>query len=111
LIQLILDRVARMAQFLRRSDSERSRVSLTDIVTDAIALLEPKIKHSGLSIEVSLEESLAVCGYRPELEQALINLVSNALDAFENSLAYEIDTPQVKKQSRRDRRKVARTIA
>lgn len=84
--------VARMAEiartlkgFTRRSGTEISPVSLRQAIDEALLLLMPQIKRSGVTLEAYMpEDDIIVAGGRIRLEQVVMNLVANALDAVKD---------------------------
>ncbi|WP_417687239.1 sensor histidine kinase [Roseibium sp.] len=81
--------VARMAEiartlkgFSRRSGTEIKPVSLRQVIDEAMLMLMPQIKRSGVTLTTSIpDEDIIVSGGRIRLEQVVMNLVSNAVDA------------------------------
>jgi two-component system C4-dicarboxylate transport sensor histidine kinase DctB len=91
--------VARMAEiartlkgFSRRSGTDIRPVSLRQAIDEALLLVMPQIKRSGVSLETSLpEEDIVVAGGRIRLEQVIVNLMTNALDAVRDRPNPQID--------------------
>jgi len=85
--------VARMAEiaktlkgFTRKSGTDIKPVSLRQVIDEALLLLQPQIKQSGIGLKLDLpEEDIIVKGGHIRLEQVVINLLSNALDAVASS--------------------------
>ncbi|MDN3721300.1 ATP-binding protein [Roseibium salinum] len=81
--------VTRMAEiaktlkgFTRKSGTDIKPVSLRQVIDEAMLLLQPQIKQSKVKLGLFLpEDDLIVKGGRIRLEQVIINLLSNALDA------------------------------
>lgn len=81
--------VARMAEiartlkgFSRRSGTDIRPVSLRQAIDEALLLVMPQIKRSGVSLKTSLpKEEIVVAGGRIRLEQVIVNLMTNAVDA------------------------------
>ncbi len=99
------DMVTRMAEiaktlkgFTRKSGTDIKPVSLRQVVDEAMLLLQPQIKQSEVTLDLDIPETdLIVKGGRIRLEQVVINLLSNALDAVSGS-----GDPVVKLAMRRD---------
>jgi len=73
---------ATLRNFARRATSPPAAVAIEDAVDGAIALLAGRIRDSGVVIErVREAESPIVTASRIRLEQILVNLLQNALDA------------------------------
>ncbi|TMJ00023.1 MAG: sensor histidine kinase [Alphaproteobacteria bacterium] len=68
--------------FARKSDPGRPEpVSVARAIEGAVFLIESQIKEAGVRIECDVQLDLQVLGYAVQLEQVLVNLIRNALDA------------------------------
>lgn len=76
--------VSRMKQYSRPVQQEnKERVSLNRVVGFAVSMLEREIKKKTDHFESTLAENLPdISGYEEQLEQVLINLIHNALQAL-----------------------------
>ncbi|MEZ9056716.1 sensor histidine kinase [Vibrio pelagius] len=85
-IETLLEKVAAITRhlkaFSRKSDGKLTSVLLNDVISDAIDLFETR--QSGVNIEYLPHRSLLVRANSIRLEQVLVNLISNALDAIEH---------------------------
>lgn len=75
--------IQRVRSFVRRRPEPREVLDLNDLVREAIAFMEHKIRRRG--VQVSNESTQApadVWGNRIELEQVIVNLVRNSLEAM-----------------------------
>ncbi|MBS1156807.1 MAG: dctB [Proteobacteria bacterium] len=96
-----------LKDFARKSSGRPSPTSLRKAIDNAIFLLEPRLQRRkvGLNIQFPDEDKLVWCD-SVRLEQVLINLISNALDAMENTaqpkleILAEQDAEQVRLQLR-----------
>lgn len=84
----MIDRMARISKHLRtfaRAPNAKLRaVSLPDVVAETLALLDWRIKRSAAQVTLDLpEECLWVTAGPVRLQQVLVNLLTNALDAQE----------------------------
>jgi len=82
----LADRMAEIARtlkgFTRKSGTDTRPVSLRQVVAEALVLLMPQLKQSGVELVQQIPESdVIVQAGRIRLEQVIVNLVSNALDA------------------------------
>jgi two-component system C4-dicarboxylate transport sensor histidine kinase DctB len=68
--------------FARKSEPGHSEpVEVDKSVDRALFLLESQVKAAGVRIEKTIPHDLCVMGYAVQLEQVILNLVRNALDA------------------------------
>lgn len=85
-IETLLEKVAAITRhlkaFSRKSDGKLTGVVLNDVITDAIELFETR--QSRVNIEYAPQQHLMVRANSIRLEQVLVNLISNALDAMEH---------------------------
>ncbi len=64
-------------------------LSVQEVVDGTLLLLKNKL--SGITIEVSIEKNLHVFGSRVSLSQVLMNLLTNAIDAIEDSSIKDVN--------------------
>ncbi|KQY81292.1 ATP-binding protein [Pelomonas sp. Root1444] len=91
-LQIMDDMVERMSQitrqlksFARKADEQvTSAVSLLDCVRNALLLLEHRSRALGLATEIDLPPGLRVRAEANRLEQVLVNLFGNAIDAMQH---------------------------
>jgi len=74
--------------FARKSDSENSAVSMLPVINAAVELVSPGIGQSKISVDCPA--NLTACAEPIRLEQVLVNLLSNALDAVADTVQPEI---------------------
>jgi two-component system sensor histidine kinase DctS len=89
--------IRRVHEFVRRSEPQRVRCALNDIVDEAVALIEADARKRNIHITTSQSPDLAdVLADRVMIEQVLLNLIRNGMDAMAGSSAekrrLEIDT-------------------
>ncbi|WP_462380399.1 ATP-binding protein [Pseudomonas sp. Marseille-QA0892] len=71
--------------FARKSPGGlRERLSLEHVVDQALALLGPRIRHEAVDIIRSVDNQAEVWGDAIRLEQVVLNLLHNALDALQH---------------------------
>jgi signal transduction histidine kinase len=83
--------VQRMTGFLRKSGEQPAFFDLAESVEHSVELLQSRLYASGIALNVVIGECPALHGLRLDIEQALINLISNAVDALEGTEAPRID--------------------
>jgi signal transduction histidine kinase len=77
------DVVRRLLDFSRRSESERTRVDLNELLDDVLSLTHHLMHTSGVQLEVSLSKNLPwVSVDRNQMKQVFLNLFHNALQAM-----------------------------
>ncbi len=71
-------------QWIRREPPEIQRVPVDDLLREAVALAEPRVRRLDIALDWQVRPAdLAACGNRLAMEQVLGNLINNSLDAFE----------------------------
>lgn len=86
-ISALVERLAgitrRLKDFSRRPDEATKPVPLAPAVERVLALLGPRLREYGVELAINCgEANLAVLAEQVRLEQVLINLVANAIDAM-----------------------------
>jgi signal transduction histidine kinase len=76
--------VGHMRAFEENEDTALAVEDLNDVVTGAVSLIDHSAKQGGAAIDLDLEDVGAVYANRIQIEQVLVNLVRNAIDALQN---------------------------
>ena len=77
--------VSGLRKFSRASDSSKHSIFFSSVIRESLNLTEIKAKKNEVTIELNNEcETLMVNGNELELEQILINLINNAIDAVKS---------------------------
>ena len=85
------DVLTRLRRTVERPDAhaERVRVRLTEVVRDALYLLEPQCREHRVTTEIVSDRDVEVLADPVALEQVIHNLATNALHALEQTDANE----------------------
>lgn len=85
-IEALLERINRtighLRRIARRSAHRNTRVMLAEPVAAALELLEHRLRAEGVTVDSDDLSGLAVAGDEILLEQVLLNILGNALDAI-----------------------------
>jgi len=77
------DVIARIRLLLRKGVSEPKALNVNDVIHDVIALTRETTQTKGVLLDARLaDDSPRIVGDRVQLQQVLINLVTNAVDAM-----------------------------
>ncbi|UCH00171.1 MAG: PAS domain S-box protein [Deltaproteobacteria bacterium] len=78
--------VKKLKEFSRHAKFEFTAMDVNDAVSSVLAITQQQLLNQGIEVELGLGENLAqVLGDRNQIEQVLLNLISNARDAMEGS--------------------------
>jgi two-component system C4-dicarboxylate transport sensor histidine kinase DctB len=91
-----LERIARLVEsmavltselkaFARKPDVERVAVSLNEVVAHARLMYEARIRDEGVRLEVNIPPGTTVYAESSQLQQVVVNLLGNALDAVRDA--------------------------
>lgn len=73
----------RVRTFLRRSEGQRADLDVNDVIRDVARLLEGKLAKNRIALNLDLHQHpLLVTGDRIQLEQVVLNLMMNAIEAI-----------------------------
>ena len=74
----------RMRQFVRKREQRVGPARLTDLLADALALLEHESRRAGVAVQTLAPDDLPpVCVDETQTVQVLVNLIRNAIEAME----------------------------
>jgi len=73
---------AELRGFARKATGEVGPVPVRAAIGGALLLLGHRLRQHGIAVEVAVEEGLAVRAERVRLEQVLVNLIGNAIEAL-----------------------------
>jgi C4-dicarboxylate-specific signal transduction histidine kinase len=77
------DVIAHTRALLRRSSGEKARLDVGDVIRDALTFVEPEALRHRVAIRKMIAQDLpAVWGDRVQLQQVILNLVINGIEAM-----------------------------
>jgi signal transduction histidine kinase len=80
------DVIRRMREFLRRGQPHVSTLEVATVLDDAVVLARPEAAARGARIDLDVDPALpAVFGDRVQLQQVVLNLVRNGIDAIDEA--------------------------
>lgn len=80
------DIVRRLRSFVNKTGSQHVPTDLNELVDDVIMLVEPDIRETRTRLDLNLDESSpCVLVDKIQIQQVLVNLIRNALDAMQDT--------------------------
>ena len=77
--------IHRMREFVKSHAKHRSTIDVNKLIHDAVGLCISDIKHANIKLTLELEEGLPkLYADQIQIEQVLINLIRNSLDALQS---------------------------
>ena len=74
--------VSRVRSLARGARPDRDPVSINEAIVEVVGLTQPAARRAGITLQTELPDSLPlVAGDRIQLQQVMLNLVMNAIDA------------------------------
>ena len=75
----------KLLSFARKTDPVTHEISVNDLITEVVSLSEQRAKYASVSIKTNLDMKIPPVSVSPsELQQVLLNLINNALDAMDS---------------------------
>ncbi|MDQ1339923.1 MAG: two-component system, LuxR family, sensor kinase FixL [Campylobacterota bacterium] len=67
-----------------KPDKEATQFFIFDVISEVKEIVGSSLKNKGIALEITGEKDMRIFGYKNEFSHALLNIISNAKDAFEN---------------------------
>jgi len=78
--------IRQLRQFVRKEQPQRSLLDLNELIDEVLLLLRPEVRKAGVTIERHLNRPIKrVMAQRIQIEQVILNLVKNAIEAMVNA--------------------------
>jgi signal transduction histidine kinase len=75
-----------------KPNKEKQNFSIKDAINQTIFLIDDSFKSSNIKIECTVLDDISIYGYESEFSQVLLNILTNAKDAF---LENNINNPNI----------------
>lgn len=73
--------IRKVRSLTRQHETEKSLVSVSDLISDLMSLIEIDIRYSGIQLKLDTVDDLFVMVDHVQIEQVVLNLLRNAIDA------------------------------
>jgi signal transduction histidine kinase len=80
--QRAADIIRKLRNLFRMSKGEYTPLRLNDLVQDVLDLVQSKMKHADIRCTADLDPNLQLHGDAMQLQQVILNLLNNAMDAM-----------------------------
>ncbi len=94
-IDSILYRTQKMSETINdfmnffKPNKDREKFNFNVVIDEVIKLIKPQFESRGIKFIIEIEDNYIINGYKNELEQVLLNILSNARDAYEDKIGIE----------------------
>lgn len=76
----------KLLSFARKTDTTINDVQINEVITEMVSLTDKMAKYNNITIETDLHEGIPYIRISPsELQQVILNLINNAIDAMEKT--------------------------
>lgn len=78
--------VRRMREFVQKQKSEKSDINVNELIKETIKFIEHDLRSNQIDLDINVEENLPEINVdHIQIEQVLLNLLRNAIDAVETA--------------------------
>jgi C4-dicarboxylate-specific signal transduction histidine kinase len=77
--------VKSLRSIFTESDSSAEKVQLGNLISKVLDIVKPELKSKNIQIQLRVDEQLTVMVNPAEIEQVILNLMNNAVQALANS--------------------------
>src|SRR5271169_3334864 len=75
--------ISRIRALVRKAPARKEQLDINDTIREAVALIRSELRRNGISLRTQLTDGLPlVPGDRVQLQQVLVNLIVNAIEAL-----------------------------
>ena len=75
-----------LKSFARKNTESFVPLNFNDAILEAMSIMEPQLKQSGIKLDTNIpSEPVLIVGDQQRLEQVIINLIRNAIDALDDT--------------------------
>ena len=74
--------ISRIRSLVGKSPPQRDRLDINDTVTEVVALIGGEVRRNRISLQTKLSDVPLVLGDRIQLQQVILNLILNAMEAM-----------------------------
>lgn len=76
--------ICKLLALAQKTESGPDNIQINDIIREILPMCESRTKHTKIDIEIRLSPSLPrINAFRGEIQQSILNLANNAIDAME----------------------------
>ena len=74
--------ITKLRQMFEHADREQGQINFDDLVRDTLTLVIPRASDEKVAIQTSLNSGIEIQGDATQLQQVILNLLNNALEAL-----------------------------
>ncbi|MET0015437.1 MAG: PhnD/SsuA/transferrin family substrate-binding protein [Sedimenticola sp.] len=79
--------IRQLRQFVRKEQPQLSAVNLNELIDEVVTLLKPEARRADVRVELDLEQEIStVLAQHIQIDQVILNLARNAIEAMEDML-------------------------